>query len=150
MKSRLKQALNLKCLLWVSEQTGMSFSQLANTRPHLVLHVIAIIPNLCCWALPVFQCTLQTLWHHKVPTELPVPVFLKKIYFHKGRRGILNKSCTQLLLWNTHLKTDIGIVRFLLTGKCSVRSSVLHCWWCTLVRTQSLIITPSFMGNTLR
>lgn len=43
--------------------------------------------------------------------------------FHEGGRGILSESCTQLLLWNTHdLKTDIGIVRFLLTGKCSARS----------------------------
>lgn len=70
-----------------------------------------------------FSAHWQTLWHHEVPTELPVTVFLKKSYFHEGGRGILNESCTQLLLWNTHdLKTDTGTVRFLLTGKCSASS----------------------------
>lgn len=108
------------------EQTGMSFSQLANTRPHLVLHGMATASNLCCWALPVFvfQCSLTKPLAPRGAHWAASHCVSKESYFHKGRRGILNESCTQLFLWNTHnWKLPLGLWgRFLLTGKCSARS----------------------------
>lgn len=111
------------------EQTGVSFSQLANTRPHLYFVPWPQAQTSAAGPCLYFRAHWRTLQHHEVPTEPPVTVFLKKSYFHEGGRGILNESCTQLLLWNTHdLKTDIGIVRFLLTGKCSARSCRAPLW----------------------
>lgn len=55
-KKQIKPVIKSYCLLRVYEQTGMSFSLLANNQTTSVISVMSTDSNLCCWDLHIFQC----------------------------------------------------------------------------------------------
>lgn len=74
----------------------------------------------------------------------------KAISMKVGEESWMKAALSCYCETHTTWKLTLGLWGFCLQGNAVPDHAVLHCGCCTLVRTQSLIITPSFMGNVLR
>lgn len=129
-KKQIKPVIKSYYLLWVYEQTGMSFGLLANIKPRLSLASCLQTQTFAvgtCIYFSAYQPNPLAQLVNYAAASLCWVAFLKKkkSYFHKGRR-VNPKWKLHLaahLLQNTQdSKTSIEIVGFMITEKLSARS----------------------------
>ena len=156
-KKEIKPVIKSYCLLWVYEQTGMSFRLLANIKLHLYL-----VSQLQTQPVAVGTCMFQCVSTKPSGTtsELRSCQSTAKLHFWRRKaisikvgERILNESCPQPFIYCKTRKTwelTLRLWGFCLQKNEVLDHAVLHFWCCIFVRDQNLIITPPFMGNALQ
>lgn len=149
-KKQIKPAIKSYCLLRADEQTGMSFSLLANIKPHLYLvsrlQTQSGAVGTCVYfsadrPSPLAQLVtyVTTSYPRSCQSTAELHFWRRKAVSIKAGERILNESCTQLFASCETHETRKLILRlwvFCWQKNEVLDHTVLHFWCCILVRDE--------------